>query len=280
LDDQPLGEFPEGVAVFIKGTTDPEVWVVREGSTVSVQVHDTIRKAEWEHKYSPETYAEAMTRAVRRLSWEGMPYEDAGFDGSLYRPDCYVWWDILLDAGTPSKDVVQIATDAYIRVCERAERILEDSDSALVLGKDTGEHLERLRAIAKELEEIGYQVYLVRQEPDRPGETVIQKVLRHALSARFVVVENTDPSGHLYEFPHVAKMAECVVAVLQERGKGATWMFEDGYARHRHWCKFEYAPGQLKEAVIAAVQWAEEFVREFSKEQKDTLPWLHEKPKP
>jgi hypothetical protein len=87
-------------------------------------------------------------------------------------------------------------------------------------------------------------------------------------------VENTDPSGHLYEFPHVAKMAECVVAVLQEKGKGATWMFEDGYARHRHWKKFEYDPETLEESVRAAATWGEDFVREFVKEQKRVLPWL------
>jgi len=44
-------------------------------------------------------------------------------------------------------------------VWQRAERILEDSDSVLVLGKDTGEHLERLRRIAGVLEELGYHVY-------------------------------------------------------------------------------------------------------------------------
>lgn len=39
------------------------------------------------------------------------------------------------------------------------------------------------------------------------------------------------------------------MAVLQEAGKSATWMFEDGYARHRHWRKFEYTPETLREAV-------------------------------
>jgi hypothetical protein len=114
----------------------------------------------------------------------------------------------------------------------------------------------------------------VKEQPDRAGETVIQKVLRFAPSSKFVLVENTDPSGHLYEFPHVAKMAESIVAVLQEQGKGATWMFEDGYARHRQWHKFEYTPQTLKETIQASAEWAEGFSREFSKEQRDRLPWL------
>jgi hypothetical protein len=169
---------------------------------------------------------------------------------------------------------MEAAERAFEEVWDRTERILADSDSVLVLGKDTAEHLKRLRQIAATLEEVGYHVYLVKEQPDRPGETVMQKVLRYALSSKFVIVENTDPSGHLYEFPHVAKMAECVVAVLQEAGKGATWMFEDGYARHRHWRKFEYQPKALKEAVEESARWAGEFVREFMKEQKRVLPWL------
>ena len=55
-----------------------------------------------------------------------------------------------------------------------------------------------------------------------------------------VLIENTEASGHLYELPHVTKAAECVTVVLQEQGKGATWMFEDAYAKHRHWHKITY----------------------------------------
>ena len=44
--------------------------------------------------------------------------------------------------------------------------------------------------------------------------------MRYALSSKFVLIENTEPSGHLYEIPHVAKAAECVTVVLQESGEG------------------------------------------------------------
>lgn len=57
------------------------------------------------------------------------------------------------------------------------------------------------------------------------------------------MVENSDSSGHLYQFSHVVKAAECITVVLQEEGKGATWMFEDGFAKHKHWHKETYANG-------------------------------------
>ena len=103
---------------------------------------------------------------------------------------------------------------------------------------------------------------------------MVQKVLRYALSAKFVVIENSEASGHLYEIPHVAKAAECVTVVLQEEGKGATWMFEDAYAKHRHWQKFTYTEGELPAAVEHASAWAEKVVGEFAAFQKANLPWL------
>jgi hypothetical protein len=80
--------------------------------------------------------------------------------------------------------------------------------------------------------------------------------MRYALSSRFVMIENTEPSGHLYEFPHVAKAAECVTVVLQEEGKGATWMFEDAYAKHPHWHRLTYRADALEGAVEEGARWA------------------------
>lgn len=134
--------------------------------------------------------------------------------------------------------------------------------------------MERLRHIGAELEEQGYYTYIIKEQPDKIGESVIQKVLRYALSSKFIVIENSESSGHLYQMPHVAKMAESVTVVLQEEGKGATWMFEDAYGKHRHWRKFEYQSDGLIDAITAAVTWAEEFIREFGQFQKARLPWL------
>lgn len=153
------------------------------------------------------------------------------------------------------------------------------SDSVLLLGKDTGEHWEILKGIKTQLENIGFHVYIIKEQPDRVGESVLQKVLRYALSSRFVIVENTSPSGHLYEFPHVAKMAECTAAVLQLKGTGATWMMEDAYYRHGHWKKFEYQENELDSAIKEIVDWAQEIVdwaqsfnAEFGEHQRLILP--------
>jgi hypothetical protein len=40
-------------------------------------------------------------------------------------------------------------------------------------------------------------------------------------------------------------------------------LFEDAYAKHRHWQKLEYKDDALKAAVERAATWAEKFVGEF-----------------
>lgn len=85
--------------------------------------------------------------------------------------------------------------------------------------------------------------------------------MRYALSSKFVLIENIEASGHLYEIPHVTKAAECVTLVLQEEGKGATWMFEDAYAKHRHWHKLFYEHDRLDEAVEQADAWRRSSLR-------------------
>ena len=66
----------------------------------------------------------------------------------------------------------------------RAELILENSDSVLILGKDTEPALTRLQRIASKLQDLGYYTYIIKEQPDKPGEGVLQKVMRYALSSQ------------------------------------------------------------------------------------------------
>lgn len=273
FDEGTLEALPEDASLHLIENGWPELYVTRKGSKVACEISEHIYTKYWWHKYHARVFCEAMVRAVRRLIAEGAPLEPAVLDDSD-EVHLFVHWNVVCDASMPARDVVRQAKDAFDLVWERANRILDDSDSVLVLGKDTGEYLKRLEAIAARLQDAGFHVYIIKQEPDRLGESVLQKVLRYALASRFVIIENTEPSGHLYEIPHVAKMAECVVAVMQERGMGSTWMFEDGYFRHNHWRKFEYDEATLGSATEDAAKWAMEFVQKFGAHQLATLPWF------
>jgi hypothetical protein len=278
LESLPLSEMPEGVLIWVIDDFFPETRIARVGDVLVCHIEDHIYTKFWEHKFSAYAFSNAMVRAVRRLAHEGQPFANPTCDDEDVH--VFVRWDLRLAADTPPKVVAESIKVAYELVYARADSILENSDSVLVLGKDTGPSLGLLKRIAARLEDLGYFTYIIKEQPDKAGEGVIQKVMRYALVSKFVVVDNTEPSGHLYEIPHVGKMAECVTAVLQEEGKGATWMFEDGYAKHPHWHKIEYEVDQLEAAVDAAAAWAEEFVQGFGNYQKKVLPWLKPKGSP
>jgi hypothetical protein len=270
-----LNEMPEDVFVPLLDDYFPETTLSRKGEFLDCEIEEHLYTKYWEHKFSAYAFAEAMERAVRRLAHEGHPFLDPSRDDEDVH--IYVQWHLRLPRGTPTESVVASIKSAFDLVWQRAEAILEDSDSVLILGKDSGPALDRLKRIESRLQELGYYTYIIKEQPDKAGESVVQKVMRYALSSKFVLIENTEASGHLYEIPHVTKAAECITVVLQEEGKGATWMFEDAYAKHRHWHKLTYKDDQLENAVEQAAAWAEEFRGEFGDYQVLKLPWLKKK---
>lgn len=273
LTSSDLSLLPEGISLQIFESEFPETLFWREGEYLIAELTEHIYSKYWWHKYHARVFADAMERAVKRLQYEGHPISDASIE-SDEDVHIFVRFRISLPKTTPSQKIVDSIESAFDLVWERANSILENSDSVLILGKDTGEGLVRLKAIASVLEQLGYYTYIIKEQPNKIGESVIQKVLRFALSSKYVLIENSESSGHLYEIPHVTKMAESVTAVLQEEGKGATWMFEDAYGKHKHWKKFLYTQASLEAEVNNAVSWAEDFVKQFGQFQKATLPWL------
>jgi hypothetical protein len=266
-----LSEMPEDVTVYVRDDYFPETTIMRDGELLICEIQEHLYTKYWEHKFSAYAFADAMKRAVKRLIHEGHPFSEPSCDAEDVH--IYVRWHLQLPVTIEPDALAASIKSAFDLVWQRADAILENSDSVLILGKDTGPALDRLKRIEAKLQDLGYHTYIIKEQPDKAGEGVIQKVMRYALSSKFVLIENTEASGHLYEIPHVAKAAECVTVVLQEEGRGATWMFEDAYAKHKHWHKLEYRDDTLEVAVEQAAVWAEKFVREFSNYQMVALPW-------
>ena len=267
-----LQAMPEGIHIWIMDNYFPETTVSRDGEFLICEIQEHLYTKYWEHKFSAYAFAEAIERAVRRLAHEGHPFANpTRADEDVH---IFVRWQLKLPRSIQPESVVESNKSAFDLVWHRADSILENSDSVLVLGKDTGPALDRLKRIASKLQDLGYYTYIIKEQPDKAGESIVQKVMRYALSSKFVLIENTEASGHLYEIPHVTKAAECVTVVLQEEGKGATWMFEDAYAKHKHWHKLTYKDSNLEHVVEQAAVWAEKFVGEFADYQVAKLPWL------
>src|SRR5260370_38429406 len=211
----------------------PETTTRREGDALICQIEEHLYTKYWDHKFSAYALAEAMERAVQRLSREGHPLANPIRDDE----DVHIFmrWDLGLPRETPPETLVESVKAAFGLVWHRADSILDDSDSVLILGKDTPRPaMDRLKRIADKLEELGYHTYIIKEQPDKAGESIIQKVLRYALSSKFVVIENSEPSGHLYEIPHVAKAAECVTAAREERRNRVDLVVWGGLCKRKH----------------------------------------------
>ena len=208
-----------------------------------------------------------MIKSIKRHRLEGVPFTDEELDNED-EVHIFVRWTLTEPSNIDSqilKDNINLSFDS---VFERANTMLENSDSVLILGKDTGEGLELLKRIQAHLDNLGFYTYIIKEQPDIVGESVMQKVLRYGLSSRFVIIENSEPTGHLYEFPHITKFAELTSIVLQRQGEGSTWMFEDLYHKLNNVKKFEYTNDNLKTQIDAGISWAREYSKSFGDYQK------------
>lgn len=146
---------------------------------------------------------------------------------------------------------------------ENVAKLLDDTKSGMVLllGKDTGQSLRLLNRVKRVLESQGLSCILIRDIPENPTQGLISKVLLYAMLARYVIIENTYPSGHLYELPFV-RNAESVIAIIQQEGRGASRMPDDMIPKHPLINRFWYQTDMLEDTVKNAMNWAEGRVQE------------------
>ncbi|KAA6301319.1 MAG: hypothetical protein EZS26_002516 [Candidatus Ordinivivax streblomastigis] len=268
-----LKNLEEGVSYHIFENNFPECHILRKRDNLLIQIEEHIYTKYWFHKYHALVFAEAMIKAIKRLRTEGIALMDEEIDNED-EVHIFIRWSFNATINTNQDSLKAKINLAYDLVFERANNMLENSDSVLILGKDTEEGLVLLKTIQSYLDDLGFYTYLIKEEPDKIGESVMQKVLRYGLSSKFVVIENSEPSGHLYELPHIAKFAELTTIVLQKKGVGATWMFEDLYPRLKNIQKFEYEDADLGQQINAGIEWANNYFESFSDYQKRILPWF------
>jgi len=143
----------------------------------------------------------------------------------------------------------------------------------LLLGKDTGEGHSRLKIIQGYVERQGLTCVLIRDQPEDPAQSLISKVLLFAVLSKCVIIENSYPSGALYELPFV-KNAEAIIAILQKRGKGATRIFDDMIPKTKLIKKFSYNEKDLEKTVQEALSWADKVMQESIEIHKESWPWF------
>ena len=105
--------------------------------------------------------------------------------------------------------------------------------STLILGADgSNPGLARLLAIEEAVRRQGGRPMLIRKMPDLLGSNVLQKVLSIAIACQTVLVDDTDPSGHLIEL-QALQDATVPYIVLRPRGRPSTGMTGPVIAAYR-----------------------------------------------
>src|ERR1700690_1251863 len=129
-----LKDIPEDVHISVLDDYFPETTIWREGEALVCEIQEHLYTKYWEHKFSAYALAEAMERAVRRLAHEGHPFADPSLDDEDVH--IFVRWNLNIPRSTSSELVVESIKSAFDLVWQRADAILENSDSVLILGKD------------------------------------------------------------------------------------------------------------------------------------------------
>jgi hypothetical protein len=188
LCDVDFATLPPNCSIWVMDDNFPEVNITPKDGSLACQITEHIYSKFWWHKFSAGAFSNAMVRAVTRLANEGHPLSNPEIDSD---DDIHIFvrWTLTLPLESSGDLIAEGVRAAFDLVWERADSILEDSDSVLILGKDTDNALLTLKAIAGKLEAMGYYPYIIKEQPDKLGESIVQKVLRYALSSKFVIVE-------------------------------------------------------------------------------------------
>jgi len=134
-----------------------------------------------------------------------------------------------------------------------------------------------LRSLKAELRQLGYDPVLLKDIPDDPHQDLGQKVATLGSIARFVVVDDSEKSGHIAEL-EICKQNRWVTTILRHRGVGSSWMTAGASVSSKVIHEAPYEPPPVSEAVRAATEWAETTLGTVKEELSHTYPWRQSDP--
>lgn len=165
---------------------------------------------------------------------------------------------------------IRCAERTALEVSEYVARLREKR--VLLLGAYDGEGNTRLAALAKGLEQLGYEPFLVRDVPDSPEQDLRQKVLLLGSLSRFVVADDSSPSGHLVEM-ELCRTSGWITVVLRARGTGSSWMTAGLSLASNVIREVPYDPSDPTPALSVSLAWAEARIAELRADFRNTYPW-------
>lgn len=170
---------------------------------------------------------------------------------------------------------------AALVLAQRAERIKKPLNeylsafkekTVLVLGSYDPEGEKRLEAIAAALKDIGYEPMLVRDIPDFEHYDLSQKVVAIGAVARFIVVDDSSPSGHLAEL-ELCRLNRWGMVILRAHGTGSSWMTAGASLSSNVIHETSYDPENTRPTLEEAAKWAEDRLGGLKEQLGGLYPW-------
>jgi len=144
--------------------------------------------------------------------------------------------------------------------------------TVLVLGAYDKEGEKRLSNISKGLRDLGYEPVLIKEVPDFEHYDLSQKVVAIAALSRFIVIDDSFPSGHLTEI-ELCKQNRWITILLRAHGRGASWMTAGVSCFSNVILEKEYDPSDPTPALTESVKWAEAKLNELQIHLNKIYPW-------
>jgi len=206
-------------------------------------------------------------------------------DGNWRREIRYahIWGNLNPENWTKEKAVLS-AMDEVVAAVVEIKRIEEKQVSlqeyiakskektVLVLGNYDDQGKTRIRSIVNTLRDLGYEAFTTEDIPDHPEQNLTQKVVTLASLSRFIIIDDTCPSGHLLEFSK-CKENDWLTIVLHAEGVRGSWMTATGGLYSKVIREQDYDPASPQVALAMATSWAEGVLRDLKRDLSNSYPW-------
>jgi hypothetical protein len=203
------------------------------------------------------------------------------FDRCLFSSDPQAllgWWkgtavlEVFGDRGshlwTPDRAIVRAQQEVLTALFE-SQRAREKNVSVadyianyrekavLVLGSYSDSGSARLEEIRHHLRGLGYDAVLLRDMPDQAAQIREQKLVTYGSLVRFVVMDDSERSGHLAELP-ICRNNGWITILLHAGGRASSAMSEHASILSNVMLEVNYVREDLALRVQEAARWAEE----------------------
>lgn len=159
-------------------------------------------------------------------------------------------------------EVTMSAKGTVLKAERQRNRVFEATKqkTVIILGSYDEPHLDELAAVRDYIGSKNYDGKLIVDFPNIRGESSRQKAGKWMSAARFSVMIDREPSGHLIEYSQIENQ-KSVLCLLRPQGHKSTSMIADHIEESAFIKLFEFDQSPL-EILDVALDWAEEHVKQ------------------